>query len=304
MEEQNPPPLAVHPTPNRRRTVSAKTQRLFFLLGGIVIGAALVMASMRFTQPQTRLAFKPGLPERSTPADSSTPQQEKKAPTEAPKGAATPTKPDEKWDPTKVPFNPFDASLGRSMPPKEITGHIEAGPMVAPPTAEGGPTKPPVPPAQTESATPKGLLLTMRLDVSDPNSAVKSLQGVASKVGGAAIQFDESAAKPDAEGAILFVSSDKFEEALKLIEAVGSVVVSDKWTGSSLDRIDRIERAAEDRLSELRIQRQELLIKYFEDAPEIRHIEEDAGRISKCVAALRARKPGPSTAVIKIKFLT
>jgi hypothetical protein len=279
--------------------MSPANQRALFLLGGIAVGGLLVMATMRLASPEPKVVYRQ-MPNSSS--TSSTPTTSK-VPAGAPNGPPTTPSGDIKFDPSKQPYNPFAADLGSPMPSKEITGHIEPGPMVSNPKT-GDPKSPPVTSAPPETSTPKGLLVTMRLDVSDPNTAVKALQSIASKVGGSAIQFDESAVKPDPEGALVFVSIDKYEEASKLIETVGAIVVSDRWTGSALDRIDRIERTAGDRLSDLRIQRQELIIKFFDDAPQVKHVDEDAERISKCVAALRAKKPGPNTAVIKIKFLT
>ncbi|HTQ09757.1 MAG TPA: hypothetical protein VMI31_06770 [Fimbriimonadaceae bacterium] len=187
------------------------------------------------------------------------------------------------------------------MPAKQITGHIEPGPGVQiNPNPGGGPDGSPVPPDQTP---PKTMLVTMRLNVTDPDQALKSLQQIASKEDGAAIQFDETAKNPDPEGAILFVPSAKEQDTEKLVGAIGDLVVSDTWTGSSADRMDRIESDATNRINELHIKRQELLVKYFDDAPQIRHIDEDSDRITKCLASLRAQKPGAKTAVIKIKFI-
>jgi hypothetical protein len=262
------------------------------------------MATLRFAQRPAQTSYvQVPMKDLAPPSSSSTPDP-KNDPDPAKKEGGEVPKAEEsaKWDPSKQPFNPFDVSLGSTTPPKEISGHIEPGPMTAAPKPGEAKPAPRVDPQETP--TPKGLLVAMRLAISDPEAAVKALQGIASKVGGAAIQFDEMASKPDPEGAIVFVPGDKYDEVAKLIESVGSIVVSDRWTGSSLDRIDRIERSAQDRLSDLRIQRQELLIKYFEDAPQVKHVDEDSARISKCVAAVRARKPGPNVAVIKIKFLT
>jgi hypothetical protein len=282
--------------------MSPAVQRALFLLGGVAIGGALVMATLRFAKNEPQVSYARVPLANSNVPNRTAPPIDKKEPHAGTRATEPKKDEDAKWDPTKQPFNPFDVRIGPPMPAKEITGHIEQGPMDS--KTPGGNQKPSSPVDPPETVTPKGLLVTMRLDVGDPDAAVKALQGIASKVGGSAIRFDESAANSDAEGAIVFVSTDKCEEAAKLIESVGSIVVSDKWTGSSLDRIDRIERLAADRLSDLRMKRQELLIKYFEDAPEVKHLDEDVDRISKCVAALRARKPGPNTAVIKIKFLT
>ncbi|HWA83795.1 MAG TPA: hypothetical protein VG820_10195 [Fimbriimonadaceae bacterium] len=311
------PPLAIYPAPKKPRPPkggsSDGVQRALFLMVGLIIGGTAVGLVFLSRHSEPKIVYQ--APAGSSPPVQSLLQQPKtgepsdlphtppanqaaKPPADAAKAPAN-SKP-----PGIQPFNPFDGSLAAPMPAKEIDGHITAGPGVRlPAISEGGPSGA-GPVAAEAPPTPKGLLLTVRLDVADTNAAVKALQAVASKEGGSAIQFDELAAKPDAEGAVIFVPAAKAGEAEKEIGAVGNVIVSDRWSGPSSDRLDRIEQTAVDHLSDLRVQRQELLIKYFDDAPQIKHIDEDTDRINKCLAALRARRPGADVAVIKVRFLT
>ena len=67
--------------------------------------------------------------------------------------------------------------------------------------------------------------------------------------------------------------------------------------------MDRVEGAAQERLSELNLRRQELLVKYYEDAPQIKQIDEDTKRIQKSLGAFRSRRTDSSAAVIVVKFV-
>ena len=320
MDDQTPPPLAVYQPAKKkrpRRGPSPGVQKGIFLIAGIAIGGAIAIATLRFARRPERIVYrtpqsnavapaKTGSVERldSAPVQSAAPGpkpeagdpkaqagQQGKAGAQGAKGAAV------------QPFNPFDGSLAAAMPPREITGHITAGPSVTMPKADathGGVSQDPAP---RESEPIEGLLVTIRLNVGDPNQALQALEGVATKEGGSLIEYDETAASQDPEGAILFVPAAKADEAQKSLAAVGSVVVSDTWTGPSTARLDRIEGPAKDRISDLHIKRQELLVKFLEDAPQIKHIDEDSDRINKSLAALRSHRPGLKTAVLKIKFL-
>lgn len=308
------PPLATYPPPPKPRDPNKGTSPIVFLIAGLVIGGALVLAAVKMTgQGSNPVATHLVSGKDSGKPDVVPNEPTPNAPLGDPKRDAGAKDPKDAGDPKpgteEPPYNPFEGSIGVNPPPSEMSGTVDSGrPPAMPPKAIkqmgkepfGGNTKPVDPP---ETTTPRGYLAVIRLDVENPESAVSAIQGVASKVGGSAIQFDETAKRVEPEGAILFVPLSKAEEAQKLLGGVGSVVVSDTWNGSSGARLDRIENEAQNQLSDLRIKRQELLVKYFEDAPQIKHIDEDADRINKCLAALRSRRPGPDTAVFKIKFL-
>lgn len=331
MDEQTPPPLAIYPAPKKPKqpkpAMPEGTQRALFLIAGLAIGGVAVYGAVRIASHQKEpLAYRTqqsALTQSSNPGTSQAgTSQPGISQSGAIQGSPNPGAPTNKEAPAPgtnpgktgdsgsigdggslPPYNPFAGDIGSSMPPKEIGGHLPSNSGTTT-HASGGTTNSQGPSTINEAPTPKGLLVTVRLDVGDPNSAVKALDSVASKLGGAAIQYDESAAKLDAEGAIVFVPVVKADEAEKALASVGSVVATDKWNGSTGDRLDKIEQNAQNRLSDLHLQRQELLIKYFEDAPQIKHIDEDSDRINKCLAALRSRKPGPNTAVFKIRFLS
>lgn len=299
------PPLATYPGPKKQRpSKGGLAERVAFLVIGLVIGGALVTIALRSRQPEARVVYQAPPPVTAPKTPTTQPPDPKDGKATTPVPPAETTKPPAETKPTGIqPFNPFDGSFAAPMPQKEINGHITAGPGVRlPAVGDGSPIS--APPEAADHPTPKGLLVTLRLDVADTNAAVRALQSVASKEGGSAIRFDETAGKPDAEGAVIFVPAAKADEAERAIGAIGGVVVSDRWTGSSSDRLDRIEQAAVDHLSDLHVKRQELLIKYFDDAPQIKHIDEDTDRINKCIAELRSQKQDANMAVIKIRFLS
>jgi hypothetical protein len=280
----------------------AGAQRIAFLVVGIVIGSGIVVATLRFATPAEKIVYREA-PAQSAPksTDSITPPK--------PVGPATDkaspksdVKPADKQthaesgppDPNLKPYSPFKGEIP-AMPPVEITGQVPSGPN---PAKEGPKIVP-----HEEPAVPRGLLVTVRMDVADGSAAVKALQSLAAKFGGSAVRFDELAKKEDPEGAILVVPAAKADEAERELTAVGSVVASDRWSGSSGDRVDRIEQVAESRLSDLHVQRQELVVRYFEDAPQVKHVDEDSARITKCLVSFRSLKSGPTTAVFKVRFL-
>lgn len=297
---------APKPKPPKKDGPSMSGQRGVFLLFGVMIGAAVVLLTLHYAQnPEVVYKQPDGPPKQTTPI-----QDQPNKTIQPPTDAKGPEPPKSNLDPTKPttggttpstgakptagnkPFNPFDGS----MPPKEISGSIKGGPGVDP-VGTGVQTVP------DEATPPKAVLITVRLDVGDPTAAIKALQALAAKEGGSAIQYDETAMRGEAEGAIMFVPADKLDDAQKQLSRVGTLVATDKWSGNQTDRIDRVERIADDRISDLHMRRQELLVKYFEDAPQVKHVDEDTDRITKCLAAFRAQKPGPGTAVIKIRFL-
>lgn len=304
---ESTPPLATYPGPKKQRpSKGGLAERVAFLVIGLVIGGVVVTIALRSRQPDSRVVYQ--APPATAPQTSPTQPPDPKTPadvkTTTPAPPTETSKPPAETKPTGIqPFNPFDGSLATPMPPKEINGHITAGPGVRlPAVGDGSPST--ATPEVADHPTPKGLLVTLRLDVADTNATVGALQALASREGGSAIRFDETAGKPDAEGAVIFVPAAKADEAEKAIGAIGGVVVSDRWTGSTSDRLDRIEQAAVDHLSDLHVKRQELLIKYFDDAPQIKHIDEDTDRITKCIAVLRSQKQDANVAVIKIRFLS
>lgn len=285
-----PDPVPASP----RRSANLGLQRALLVALGAIVGAALVLAGLYFARRPERVVYR----ERPVPS-ATTPAAATPGPTPADKAASPgPTGPDAPpaTTPDKAPSNPPKAA-----PPKGMAGQIGSAPLVVDPGSLPDHAPLVVSPEHDDPA-PRGLLLTIRLEVSDPDSAFGALQALAAKNGGTAIRFDENATKSETEGAILLVPAASAESARKGLASIGTVVVSDSWTGPSATRLDRIEADAEARLRELRIQRQELLVRYFEDAPQVRHVDEDAGRISKSLAALHARKPEASTAIIKIRF--
>lgn len=289
-------------------------QRLWFLVVGVVLGSGVVLATVGLMgQPKERIVYRSDPAQQSAPvinpkttapaqlpdwANTATPPATKPAPdksTETPKGPAVPTTGAPSGpDKSMHPFNPLSGGFSMSMPPKEITGEIT-------PTTHPGAANTEITPDETSA--PRGLLVTMRLGVGDPNSALRAMQAIAAKAGGSAIEFDESATKDDPEGALLFVPAAKATETEKQIGSAGSLIASDSWNGSSSDRLDRIEVTAQNHISDLHVQKQELLVKYFEDAPQIKRIDEMTDRISKSLTSLRGRKPGAATAVFKVKFV-
>lgn len=284
----------------RKAPVPANVQRGFFVLGGIVIGAGIVLATLAFMRPEPpRVIYRSqpaGEPQAmiQTPVpNGNTPDPAKKV--DSAKPGATPTE-----QGAVQPYNPFAGNIGGSFEAAPEPGRVSSRiPSRFSFNTEAAPRQVPEEP---QSAV-RGLLVTVRLDVSDPDGAVRELQGLAGKAGGLAIEFDETAVKESAEGAILFVPATRADEVEKALGSVGGVVATDHWNGSSSNRIDRVESNAQDRISDLHLKRQELLVKYTEDAPQIKHIDEDTDRINKSLGSFRSNRPGMGTAVFKIRFL-
>ncbi len=280
----------------KRQPLPAHVQRSFFVLGGIAIGAAIVLATLAFVRPEPpKVIYRPQPQGQLQPMmQGASPSADLTKPTEAKKLA----------DEAAVqPYNPFAGNIGG--------GNYETAPGSGREIARfpraysfsSGGSDPAPKQTPEEPASVKGLLVTVRLDVSDPDGAVRELQGIAGKAGGLAIQFDEVAVKETAEGAIMLVPATRAAEVEKALSSVGGVVASDHWNGSASNRIDRVESSAQDRISDLHLKRQELLVKYLEDAPQIKHIDEDTDRITKSLNNFRTNRPALGTAVFKIKFL-
>lgn len=271
-------------------------QRALFLLLGVALGGGLVLGTLAWARRETpRVAdnrppaatVEPNLPrgDHRGPSQNPTPPKPTAQDGTLPKGAAAGTA---KSNPPKKP------------PVKQISGTIPDAPAAGTSPFNPGPIF--VSPDEKES--PKTTLVDVRLSVSDGDKALSLAQVVAAKAGGVAIQFDENASEGPATGALLFVPQNRLADAEKALGGVGSIVIKDHWSGTNADRLDRLQGTAESAVSDLRVRRQELLVKYLDDAPQVTLVDQEIERIQRSLSALRAQKASPGTAIVKLKFLS
>lgn len=273
-------------------------QRALFLLLGVALGGALVLGTLAWARRESprvvdrrpAATVEPNLPRGhenaiQNPATPKPTAQDGNLPKGGAPVAAGIPKP----------------GAAKKPPVKQISGTIPDAPL-APGTSPFNPG--PIFVSPDEKETPKATLVDVRLTVSDGDKAFSQAQVVAAKAGGVAIQFDEHASEGPATGALLFVPQNRLADAEKALSGVGSIVIKDRWSGTNADRLDRLQATAESAVSDLRVRRQELLVKYLEDAPQVTLVDQEIERIQRSLSALRAQKASAGTAIVKLKFLS
>lgn len=280
-------------------------QRALFLLLGVALGGGLVLGTLAWARREApRVAdrrppatVEPNLPRGHENAVQNSVPPKPTADDGAPPKGATPLA----AKPNPGNEGPGNAGPGKAPPPKQISGTIPDAPL----SSGTSPFNPgPIFVSPDEKASPKTTLVDVRLSVSDGDKALSQAQVVAAKAGGVAIQFDEHASEGPATGALLFVPQNRLADAEKALGGVGSIVIKDHWSGTNADRLDRLQGAAESAVSDLRVRRQELLVKYLEDAPQVTLVDQEIERIQRSLSALRAQKASAGTAILKLKFLS
>lgn len=291
-----------------KRGMSPTLAKGLFLLGGVGVGAAIVLFTLSMAAPSIPT---PKVVVREVPGPSqpvSTKPKEEESETKAP--AVTTDNIEIKPDGAKgvgtgsaEAFNPFGGSIA-SLPAKDISGSLPRGTAAGPPSTQTSPTAPKLVTPSPQADPPDNLLVIVRLDVGSGEGALSSLRGIASKHKGAAIQFDESASGDDPQGAVIVVPASEAAKVEADLNAAGSVSGLDHWNGSSVARAGRVEGNALDRISDLHLKKQQLQEKYFDDAPQIVQIDEEVSRIEASLSRFRAQRPGSKMAVFKISFVS
>ena len=301
MNDLTPMKRAPDPRSEYKLGMSNQTQKGLFLLGGIALGAIIVLVTLHFgssdeTIPKVVVKEVPvGI---SSTANPKQPEQEG-SPTLPETGGAEATP----KDPTGVikPFNPFEGNIS-ALPPREIGGAL-------PPSTGPAPTAPPGEKATQTAVTPPApkpsgsLLVTVNLSVDQADSSLATLRNLAATNKGTAIQFDESATSDEPEGALLFVPAERAGELEKSLSSAGSIAGLGRWSGTAGGRADRIEATALSRLADLRQKKLLLQEKYFDDAPEVVAVSDEIKRIETSLSTFNAHRAGPNMAIFKISFL-
>lgn len=182
------------------------------------------------------------------------------------------------------PANPFAGTITGTLPGPDtpILPDIRPGSSL-------GTSQPPVAPA-------KATLLT--ISRARTSSAKADIVAVAKGLGGSSHSFAE--ADPHGgtriEGVILFVPASKLDEALAKVG--GSV--DGRWSGPATDREDQLIQPYKDRIDALEAKKSELLVKYLEDAPEVREIQDAIDSLTKTMAQLHPDKSKDSQAWIVV----
>lgn len=274
------------------------------MVAGMAVGGAVVFGTSRL--------LSSGSSGPNSPATSPISQEAKKAPPVSSKEKAEPG-PQTDGDPVPLlasmfPF--FKFAIDES-PPKE--GAL-IGP-VTPMTGEiRGSDSPPVdvdplglqpvsPPAPSQAAPDVRLVL---ISISDRNSPLGKSELVELANGAAATvrSYSEFGGPEltEREGVLVLIPEKRLAELLdsiKKLEPGASEVI---WKGPSEVRQSRLTGEIELQISELKVKRQQLLIRYLEEAPQVVDIDEALERARQSLAKLRIENGLSGMAAVRVTF--
>lgn len=122
--------------------------------------------------------------------------------------------------------------------------------------------------------------------------------------GGSSRPFvDYRAGQPQqSRGLLVVVPNDRLEEAFLEIVRVGSIAARDSWRGTAAGRRTRLAGDLLDQRDVLEKRRQELLVRWLEDAEPVRRVDEELAEVRRSLAEVELSRDTDAQAVIKITF--
>jgi hypothetical protein len=269
-----------------------------FVLGGVLVGILLSQRPESALESGQGIAgysvdadFQPksnqGVPKVDSEATPPTPEGKPVAGKPAPqttaekKSAATP----------KVPELPPVAA--ESGPPQPLDGQIRFDPNLQPIVPQVSPEVR-IEKAETELRKEGVGMVTMTVG-GDASSLERKLSEIARARKGLAQTYHTG----EERGTLVFVPDSELNAA---VSAIGGAA-SEEWRGSASARRSRLVSDYRRQLTELNSRRAQLLVKYFEDATEVKVVDEEIERIQK---GIRQLEPAPGTdrmSLIHVRFI-
>lgn len=257
---------------------------------GLGIGGLRVYSSLS-AKPQAALRrLPPVAPQAQPPAPTpaATQPQSPPLPAKPPAGVAgakQETKPEATGGPKpqNPPVNPFGGLVG-VLPDKGL-GML---PAISQPEA----AKPPPPPEEWRL-----------VELSMPGDDAQKVAGIAKQFSAstkAVTEFQGERHTP-VDGLLLFVPPGKTQPLLTALTGVGATVAFD-WKGGSADRQRVLTEKSATLLRDLQRKRQELLVRYFEDAIPVRDLDDQIAAVTAALKQYNERAPAKADTV-KVLFL-
>lgn len=126
------------------------------------------------------------------------------------------------------------------------------------------------------------------------------LSAIAKKLGGGLRKYTEYTGRDKAAtGYVVWVPEKNGRTFLDKLKSARGIDISDEQEGSSESRNRIMTEGLRSALAKLTKQRADLLIKYYEDAPAVKEVDNQIAEVNKSMASLRA--PGAGYAVAKIE---
>ncbi|MBI1756026.1 MAG: hypothetical protein HYR64_02850 [Fimbriimonas ginsengisoli] len=104
---------------------------------------------------------------------------------------------------------------------------------------------------------------------------------------------------PDS-GVIMLVPPAKLEEALTKLRSSLKFEEGESWEGTPGARASRLTASIRTAIADLGVKRSELLIRYYEDAPSVKAIDEQIESARASLASLRLGSETDRFAVIQV----
>lgn len=308
--EPTPVPALIPPEP---RESGSSVGLIAALLLGVGIGGA-VMYLTNSGQSDQKTAL---LPPVASPPLATAPAE----PAPSPGLVATNTSGGSLFPPLDLTWMVPPEAATPSPAPAPAPGPVAGGPGVTPPRGGGvpsplrgqidaptggfAPMRPTVLPdingSQPSVAEPVEVpMVTLTFSVGDGAAAASSVIGIARNYGGVGVPVTEVLDRRTRNGCLVYVPQDRLDAFLGNLNGVGSLMERVRWRGSEGERRARLASEAERRLDDLQADRKNLLIKYLDDAPEVKEIDEQIALQRKAISALRLRAPGPKMVAVRV----
>lgn len=257
-------------------------------IGGLAVGLALVLVFLKLA----RVERSPASVSARQPVASAAPTAQAPQATQAVTSDAKPPTDQPKEVP---PLDPI--GTGKSIVP--IGGKIPAVPPPSiPPVAT---TKLPsaAPPAVVAPA-PSQLVIGLVRGIAAPDLESRA-RALAAALGGTARAYQRSVGKGDPDsGVIMLVPPAKLEEALTKLRSSLKFEEGESWEGTPGARASRLTASIRTAIADLGVKRSELLIRYYEDAPSVKAIDEQIESARASLASLRLGSETDRFAVIQV----
>ena len=275
-----------------------------WMAAGMVVGGAVVFGVLRF--------LGSGSPGPSSSAPPVLTQEVPKAPAASPEEKAEPG-PKIEGDPASLfaslfPFFQFASgelqpsqvtTLG---PPSPLTGEIRGSTSEQ---LEGDPMglQPVSPPAPSQAAPDVRLVL---ISISDRNSPLgkSELEDIVNGAAASVRSYSEFGGPEltEREGVLVLIPEKRVADLLASIKKLEPGASEVSWKGPSEARQSRLIGEIELQIIELKAKRQQLLIRYLEEAPQVVDIDEALVRAKQSLAKLRIEKELTGMAAVRVTF--
>lgn len=263
---------------------------LFAGVGGLVVGSVAVFAAMRNQAPTEVLPLTNPAVTANPPATIPDPAAEAEDPPTQPDPAAGAAPPD------AAAGQPPAGTAPPSLPPpsSQISGTLGPSP--------NNPLVPPMPDVSLRE--PEVRLVRLNVYTSNPEDAQAELAGALRSTGGQVRTFADfgNTALTQSAGMLVLIPENGVAKLIDLVKAQNGNVAEQSWKTTVASRQARLEDDVHAALFELKARRQSLLVKYYEDASEVKAVDEAIAKVEDSIKKLLIPADSQNLAAVKITF--